>query len=102
MRRSSSPSASCAPTTPVSARVGARSTSCTDRDGRVCGAIGSPHDVTHEREAEQEHRRLLQILEETSDCLLLITRRARILQANAAARRTFGDEIVGSFPWTRS
>ena len=67
-----------------------------DRDGRVCGAIGSLQDVTQELEAEQEHRRLLQILEETSDCVLLMARDARILQANAAARRTFGDEIVGS------
>ena len=40
-------------------------------------------------------QRLLQILEETSDCVLLITRTLVVSQANAAARRMFG-EVVGT------
>ncbi len=66
-----------------------------DPEGRDSGAIASLQDVTQELETEQEHRRLLQVLEETSDCVMLVTGGVGILQANAAARRTFGADIVG-------
>ncbi len=66
-----------------------------DPDGKVSGAIGSFRDITEELHAEHEHQRLLQILEETSDCVVLLARGGGVFQANAAARRTFGEHIVG-------
>lgn len=45
--------------------------------------------------AGEEELRLAQLFEETLDCVLLLTSELDVLQANASARRAFGERIVG-------
>ncbi|MDQ6696737.1 MAG: EAL domain-containing protein [Actinomycetota bacterium] len=45
--------------------------------------------------AGADRLRLSQIFEETSDCVLLVTTEIEVLQANASARRAFGEQLVG-------
>lgn len=74
-----------------------------DGNGEVVSVIGTSHDVTEQRQSEEERSRLAMIVESANDAIFSISLDGLITSWNRGAEKVFGysaGEIIGSHIFT--